>query len=319
MQVDISTVNIRGAGEHAHVEKSSTHQKATPNLSITQKVSKIAGQAFWTLSMVVDPIVGFYTQALSDLLALETLRHGTNYHNYLSIRMNGADPAYGGSENGACAGAGNARYAVNSKNFFHVFKDTEARMITPTTVSEFVDAYMPKATESVDALMPQVANRLYPRAFCYLSAVATVKGTDTLNKIQRVFTGVLNALVVPTINFRFRPEEIATRFENDPDFATSRETHEGLAHRTRVAISTDHIGLKGVLTQGFQGDVSQRMVDHPIKFTFGLIKLIVPTFGFISLLKPVGFILLAGTALVLTGKELSNRLCGRTVQRVNQQ
>lgn len=256
------------------------------------RVSVMAKSVFWTFAMLFDPVTDFFTQGVADFLALETLRHGTSYENYLSIRIHGADPNYGGKGNGSIAGTDNSEadsgWNKRAQGYFFAFKDSEA--LEP----------------DVGEQGSQIAVRILPRLFCVLSAVGSVQGEGTWTMAWRVTKAVLNFFYVPTLKFHFIPEEISGRFENDHDFAPAIDKEEaerthipttrGLAYKTKEAIGTEHIGLQGVLTQGLKGNLAERMQAHPGKVAWGLAKLI----------NPIGLVILAGLGIALAVKQLKN-------------
>ena len=101
----------------------------------------------------------------------------------------------------------------------------------------------------------------------------------------------LNVLLVPTLNFRFKPETLIEKFENDSHSA-------GSAWKTKEKINTDHIGLRGILTQGLDGKALTRIKAHPVKATWGLIRLI----------NPIGITIFATIGLYLTVNKASEHL-----------
>ncbi|MBA3957129.1 MAG: hypothetical protein H0X51_01865 [Parachlamydiaceae bacterium] len=219
-----------------------------------QKVQNAVLAVFWTLAIVVDPVIDFFTQGISDFLALDTLRHGTNFSSYINIRVVGPEPSRGGGEVGASMIAPSA--IKNSKGYFHVSPDSTAQV--------------PGSKYGGIIITRFFASRLY----CGISAASTIKGKGMLRMAWRIVVVVLSILIIPTIKFRFRPEDVELKantgiFEDDPDST-------GTAYRTKHIIGMTHIGLKGIVTQGFDGDVFARMRAHPIKVTWGLAKLINP-------------------------------------------
>ena len=250
--------------------------------SLAQKVWAVVEGIFWTIAILFDPITDFFTQALSDFLGLETLRHGTSIQNYISIRINGADPTKGGNPTGASSGCGDDGYIEKSKNYFYVTKDSESY------------------TSFFGTIGSHVYNRwISSRLYCGVSASTTISGKGVHKTLLRIPIVAFNILVTPTVKFRFSSADISDIFENDPDNACEIHENRGVAYRTKQAISTDHIGLKGVLTQGLKDGIGKRMKAHPGKVTWGLVKLI----------NPIGIPILLGL-----GTYLASRACCRGIK-----
>jgi hypothetical protein len=251
---------------------------------LREKVWRVAQVIFLTIEIFFDPIIDFFTQGLSDFLGLETLRHGTSIQNYISIRLNGADPMFGGGATGAVTGFGKESLRAEARGNFFVTKDSEA----------YVKPY--------GTLGSQIFNRcISSRFYCGLSAKTTISGTGFHKTLLRVLIITFNVMFVPTVKFRFILEDILGRFENDPDNKCSEDPNKGLAYRTKHLISTDYIGLKGIVTQGLQGNIWSRMKAHPIKVCWGLVKLI----------NPIGIVMLLALGTYLLVRKSRNFLQGR--------
>ena len=251
------------------------------NRNVNEKVWRIAKAVFLTIEIFFDPIVDFFTQGLSDFLALETLRHGTSLQNYISIRLNGPDPKRGGGNSGASKGADSEHFIKESKGYFFLSKDSESYL------------------EELGSFRAQLYNRCLPsRMYCGLSASTTISGKGFPKKLLQISIIVFNVLFVPTLKFRFLPEDISGKFINDPDNRCILNPGKGLAYRTTQSIGTDHIGLKGILTQGLKGNLFGRMKAHPGKVCWGLVKLI----------NPVGITILFALGTYLAGRKCSNIL-----------
>lgn len=271
--------------------------------NLSEKVWYVAQAIFLTAEIFVDPFIGFFTQGLSDFLALETLRHGTSFQNYISIRLNGADPTLGGGDTGAIGGINAEYYRKNAKGYFFVTKDSEAFIV------EF------------GSYGAQLYNRWFSsRFYCGLSANAAISGKGFQKTILRILFITFNILFVPTIKFRFRPEDIPGRFVNDPDNRCLKYSERGLAYRTKQPISTDYIGLKGIVKQGLQGDIGARMKAHPIKVCWGLAKLINPI-GIFILLGLGAYLAVNKTYHILQGKikVITNFSDNETLQQLKNQ
>lgn len=259
---------------------------------LSEKVWRVAQATFFTIEIFFDPVVDFFTQGLSDFLGLETLRHGTSIQNYISIRLNGADPTFGGKDKGVIEGLEGIGVGLSgqykevnprnkAKGYFFVAKDSEAYVSFFGTFGS------------------QLFNRcISSRAYCGMSAMATVSGTRIHKILLKIVIVAFNVIFVPTVKFRFLLEDIPGRFENDPDNACDRDHRKGLAYMTKIPISTDHIGLKGVLKQGLRGDIWARMKAHPVKVCWGLVKLI----------NPIGIVILLALGICLSVRKSCNFL-----------
>lgn len=266
-----------------HISKIDINQN-NPELSNKEKVlnstdNKIvyaAKAVFWSLAMFFNPIVDFFTQGLSDFLGLETLRHGTSFQNYINIRITGGKPNHSHKSGGATSGF-QAIQAYDNGDYLFVSKDSESH------------------APDIGRALSHFHNRvIISRFYCGLSASNTFKGKGWLFLIPRIVIVVLSVLLVPTVKFRFKPEDINNnRFENDPDSASQTNPEKGLAYRTKQAIGTEHIGFMGIINQGLQGNVWARMKAHPVKATWGLVKLI----------NPIGILLLLGVGIAALVKK----------------
>jgi hypothetical protein len=251
------------------LDNNTAKQKSTTK----NKIVYVTRAVFWTLAIVFNPVVDFFTQGLSDFLALETLRHGTSYQNYINIRIKGLDPAY--SYKGI--GASFDNHTHNNEGFVFVSKDSEA------------------CGFSADGkIFPEFFNRIVTgRLYCLLSATKTFKNKGIIFLIPRILVVILSVLFVPTIKFRYTLEEInKLNFKNDSENACMEDERKGMAYYTDQKIDTSHIGIRGILVSGFQGDVWARMKAHPVKSTWGLVKLI----------NPIGIVILLGVGVALAVK-----------------
>ena len=204
-----------------------------------QKIKKI----FW---VSIGILTSYYLvdSGLAHLLVLETLRHGTGPLGYIGISLFGADPNYGGSFTGSSAGIYSIKSMKNSKNFFHVFKD-----------SEF--PFPP-------------FNKILPKVHSTLSGIASVRSNEdnAVIYIAKSVFGAIFGFLTPTLKFRFAPSDIlnctkSCIFENDPDYGKK-------AYRTSQFISSTHLGITGSLTQGLDETTLTRILNDPIQALFGL-------------------------------------------------
>jgi len=224
------------------------HQALKISTRINKLFWKIIG--VWCTYKLVD-------SGLSHFLALETLIHGTGPLGFLGISLNGADPIYGGGDTGSSVGIGLDHHITNSKNYFHVFRDSGLENLPFTA----------EIIPSVHLLGP--ITMIYAKVHAVGSAMA-VFGYPTaegISKALRLCAGIVCGVLTPTLKFRFKPEAIlncisSCRFEKDPDY-------HGCAYRTAQPISSTHLGIMGSLSQGIGSGTLSRMANNPRKVLEG--------------------------------------------------
>ncbi|MBI2742591.1 MAG: hypothetical protein HYX48_01575 [Chlamydiales bacterium] len=214
---------------------------------------------FWTtistltalLQMATLPLYSLFDDGLGNLLGLEVLRHGTCFSNYVGILTHGADPSFGGKENGSTNIAWDLGKKMEesddlarTKNHFYAFKDSETK-----ESQVFWYAHMHAALSGFNCVAPKNSEE-HPLFTAY-----------------RIANAVFNALFTPTLRLKFTLEEAREVFHNDPDYG-------GLAYRTRKKIGTEHFGITGSLRQGLNADLIDRISKNPIKCLAGLCEVI---------------------------------------------
>lgn len=219
--------------------------------NIDKKTSQLT-RGFWG-AIGAWSVYNLIDIGLARFFALETLTHGTGPLGYIGISLYGADPAYGGGNTGSSVTLGNAGYVRNSKNYFHVYRDSAI-----TSPCEGFDRsvchFLPILTARVHAMGSGMAN--------FGSST-----TEGVNKAIRSAIGGIAGLLTPTLKFRFKPEAVlncneSCRFQNDPDYG-------GLAYRTAEAIPSSHLGITGSLTQGIDSEMLSRMTNNSEKVLLG--------------------------------------------------
>jgi hypothetical protein len=211
---------------------------------------------FWTMEMLCDPLITPFTVGLANVLALETLRHGTDYTSYLSIRRRGFDPA--------CSSKGASKimagYIKDSKGYVFVLQD----------LTSYYPWYLSIPIEWLQLFVVKIYNgyaAFNPRSCSLTNAV----------KIS------LNVLLVPPINCYYRREQTRQIFEVDK---MSGDMPILAAYRTKQVIATNHIGLQGILLQGFGGDILQRMKKNWPQVMRGVLQIAAASFvGFLAFKK----------------------------------
>lgn len=250
-----------------------------PSLENVQKM-------FWILEIPFDPIVSLFTQSMADFLCLETLKHGTSLKNYLNIRVHGADPKCGGLPGGSSC-LSNVKYLDSTKGYFYVFKDSGVIKLEFPPIQMQIDgnktvlnSYRRSVCKDESWITPYLSIPFSTRLHAVMSGACIEKST-----IMAVGHVILS-FFTPTINFRFIPEKLnLLRYENVKAIRNYQlagqqgrfledEDYGGMAWKTKKVIKVKHMGFQGVLTQGFKGDILQRMKNNPRKCLFGAIRLI---------------------------------------------
>jgi hypothetical protein len=243
-------------------------------------------KVFWVLEMPFDPIVSLFTQCVADILCLETLKHGTSFKNYLNIRVYGADPSYGGKIGGSSS-VSNPKYLDSSKEYFYTFKDSGVIRLEYLPIRMQIDGYKMlinayKRDLSVDESWMTSYMSIPLRTRLH----ATMSGSSGEGSLLMGVGHVILSFFTPTVNLRFIPEKLnLSRYKNVKAISSNELDREqnrfqedvdygGMAWKTKKAIKTNHIGLQGILKQGFKGNVLQRMSNNPGKCLLGAIRLI---------------------------------------------
>lgn len=239
----------------------------THELSRCCNTNRRAEKCFWFAGALIDPITGIFTQGLADLLVLDTLRHGTSLSNNILIRVHGPDPSLGGSDRGAVKGHELAKTA----------RTANRKMLLENSKKGFFVYLDPSSSKHSwkEACYLNVYVRFGPRAYCFGSGAACaapIHMDGRMVTIWRFVNGVGNYLFTPPVKLRFLPEEVGQKFHTDPILG-------GRAAYTREKISTNHLGLIGVIKQGSRGNVCERIKHNPLKSAFGAVRLVIFAFG----------------------------------------
>lgn len=197
---------------------------ATP--SIEERVSEAATP--WWLHLLTLPVSSYVSQGLAKIFGFQVLRHGTSFPKYVNILKNGANPSCGGSGSSQL----NQYDLEASKNYVHVFKDTEG--------FDFWD---------------RVSIRVFPHGHAMLTGATHAAHID--NDIVRIaayiFLGIAN-FFCPTLRFMYRASEI-TNFEEDDHYPAKGEISP--AYKTREALPSHRIGLIGICSHATLDDARQ--------------------------------------------------------------
>lgn len=225
------------------------------------------------LAVVSSAAYTFFDDGVGNFLGLETLRHGTNFWNYLRIRLYGGDPAQGGKASGATL------IQHYTKNQFFLLRDND---YPPPDFSD------PQAT--ILDITP-FSKRLMARQYSALSGLylfvnknANIANSDS--EIEKVmlkacyFVGEISALVhfiaMPTLKFRFTPEESKVKTKKNQRkskrFHLDPRSHNQGCYTTKK-IEPWRVGIIGSLVTGLNSQWISRVKENPSKFFTGIIQL----------------------------------------------
>ncbi len=201
----------------------------------------------WGLHLMTLPISSYLTQGAGKVCGFETLRHGTTFPRYFSILRQGADPKRGGQGSSKIKES----YVENSKNYFHVFKDCEARAFN-------------------SKLAGQLFKQTMPRLHAVLTGTYEVKKQRVITKVTlKVFWGLAN-FFCPTVRFMYRHQEIPNIFKNDYDYGSA-------AYKTKHPLSNNRIGLGGLLKQVKVKDIKREVQKRPLRVLTGIVEMLAGT------------------------------------------
>jgi len=224
-------------------------------------LDKIAPQATQVISKIglsgIAKIAFLYTlydDALANILALETNRHGTSIYSYAKIHLQGAKVRYGGhvadyyqshSQNRVFVFEDHASF-FGSKGFTFALKD---RLSTHSCAMGYSQG-------AYEALLNNGMNFLYSKG-----VPQSILRTFSIPKsILSVAFGVLS----PVVKFRFTAEQLQRDFKPDD---------KGCALYTEKDISVTHLGISGSLIQGVNFSVFKRIYRKPTQFLLGCVQL----------------------------------------------
>lgn len=207
-----------------------------------------------------DAVYGLIDSGVANVLGLETLRHGTNLWNNISIRVTGGNPACGGKSTGSTKDWA----CDDTRNYFYLAKDSECRV----NLDEI--PHVKRSPLCEKAISLYLNSPLIPRIMAKMHAILsgynlTKRTFPGLNKIADYFGGIVTAIVSPTLRFRFS-EIDHKRFENDPAYLTA-------AYRTKEVVEPWRLGLLGSLITGINFDWFARVAAKPLKVLMGVAQL----------------------------------------------
>lgn len=203
-----------------------------------------------------------FDNGLANSLCVETLRHGTNLGSYLSIRVLGGEPAYGGS----CAGSTHGEMVdSNVATHFYVFKDNEYPYHEEYGTSDKIKNFFYKWFGARRHAFASGYN-----AIC-AAACLPAYSDNCVIKCLRVFFGTIGGIItlILTPILKFRVAEIdPQRFKNDPEYRNSG------AYMTTQKIEAWRIGILGTLLTGVNCQWHERFNVYPAQLVIGVLQTI---------------------------------------------
>lgn len=211
-----------------------------------------------------------WESAVSHLLALHPLRHGTSPVNYLKIQFSGLNPDEAVHSSGEAAYFEVTEPEGNDgkrERLIYVMKDQSS---DPCQCRKKEEPWCDNFT---------ISKRTQPFEYAYQAGAAmfAFKGLSTnLRDILMKIGGIIGCLT-PILKFHFDSNNLE-QFENDPWLPC-------LAFRSQKPISTKHLGLLGALRMGLNGRLLERIKHNPNKFLVGLVQSIAATLITLELSK----------------------------------
>lgn len=207
-----------------------------------------------------------FDDGLANLLALETLRHGTNPISYIAIRLLGGDPIYGGKSFGATG------------DYFDLvkFPPAVAKSFDPSGYFYLVKDSHYTVDKNCLYFPPSLVKRLIPLFFIGFSGYnLTFKMTERFlwdkskwkisKKIIAISVALFSVMITPTIKMRFCTIT-SSRFNDDP-------AAESWAFRTPRKVEAWRIGILGSLCTGINGEWWLRVRKKPYKVLTGITQI----------------------------------------------
>ncbi len=220
----------------------------------------------WRIPDFSDCISSHVLSGLCKIGGYEVLRHGTTCSRSISIIQNGTDPHYGGLitksafasptliTNEPPTDFSMSITEANAKGRFYVFRDT-----------------------TFNGGLPSLATILFKRLLPIFHSFLAYREESMANS-GGVFTkwmyivSIVKAIFTPKLKFIYTLDEIASVFEDDPDYT------EKTAYRTSQSLSADRIGLGGLINHLDRAHVWTHIKEHPGKAIQGIIQLTIGIF-----------------------------------------
>jgi hypothetical protein len=172
---------------------------------------------------------------LSNFLALDILKHGTNIKSYMSISLRGADPKMGGTNEAVFDPALGKLYPC--QNQFYVMPNAGKLEDVPTSL-------------------------VVPPTYIQMASLNLVGGHTVAGQKMPSLSSTVIGWMTPVLRFKFRPEDVTSpRFKPDHSLTPALFTEH--------SISPLRLGICGSLTQGIGRGMFWRMASHPLKVLSG--------------------------------------------------
>lgn len=222
-------------------------------------------------------VYNLFDSGIANVLCLETLRHGTNHINNISIRIFGGDPLLGGQATGSTKYF-SEQYVTS--NYFFLFKDTkfdhskytndESIYNEPNLISK-IRFFILKNPNTIKRILPRFHATLsgYNSASKFVEIVGInpfLANHTNFQKLIYLLGSAASLITSPTICFRFAKID-PDRFENDPDYI-------GAAYRTKQRVEPWRIGVIGSLIEGVNSNWFSRAKENPRKLATGIIQIL---------------------------------------------
>lgn len=200
-----------------------------------------------------------FESALSHLLALHQLRHGTSPINYVKISRQGLVPEKAAKSDGEAAYfevTDPERNKGERESLVYVMRDVSAHPCKCPGKYPMCEDFTYTKRKAV-------------HEYAYQSGAAMLAFKKNHLGMQRFFMrlGGLAGLCTPTLKFHFEPDDLGI-LEEDPWLRC-------IAFRTNKPISAERLGLMGAMKIGFNRRLGGRVQKDPKRSLIGLIQLIV--------------------------------------------
>lgn len=233
-------------------------------------------------------LYSIYESAFANILCLKTFRHGTDPYAFVRIHFEGNDPDRGGTGGEArwfeTALQTTSIYAERDRGHFYVVEDVIGSEYTYAKKS-FLDFayyyYNSKRTLKYYAMRSNLSfyGSLLPLPGC-------IKGPLTLGLMQGIETHIQSYLIFgglcPSVKFHLNPAKVrisgfldanTPTFQRDGHDSDDGQAFEG-ALRTKYLFSVFDMGMLGVIKNGVNSSMAQRMRDNPGQHLLGLVQLV---------------------------------------------
>lgn len=229
--------------------------QASPYLSLaTSKASQIISKIGLSELVKIAFLYQLYDDAIANILALETNRHGTSIYSYAKIHLQGAKTCYGGHvEDG---------YQAHSANRFFVFEDHASFFGTKGVKYALGDRLSTHISAMGYSQMAYQA--LAAQGLTALNRLGIPQGFLRTFELPIFISSIPLGIFSPSLKFRFTPEQLRQDFKPD---------NLGGALYTEKDVSITHLGISGSLIQGVNLSVFKRIYHKPSQFLFGCVQL----------------------------------------------